>query len=92
MGREALVQRTHGVETLGQDQRRAGLQPVDPRPDADLGRGQRLVQRRQVEGELHPRPSVERQGHARPSGCGRGEPKCRPSLARRKAALSRRKN
>src|SRR5947207_3939509 len=39
---EPLVQRAHGVQALGQDQRRAGLEPVHARANAEDRKSTRL--------------------------------------------------
>ena len=86
---EPVVQRAHRVQALGEDQRRARLEPVDARTHADLRGRDRLVQAREVERELHAGPAVEEAAAHTPPLRG-AAPKCCASFARRNVTLSRR--
>ena len=52
-GREALVQRAYAVQSLGQDQRCSGFQPIDAGGDGDLGHMERLTNRGEIQRYLH---------------------------------------
>ena len=65
MGREARVQRLDGASRpCGEEQRRAGFEPVDAGVDGDLGRVERLVEIGEIERNLDDRGGQLPQIHA----------------------------